>query len=139
MKKVYIAGPFFNPRQVATVEMVEAALEQRAHCLTYFSPMRMGILSPSKQDAKRIFDGNIKALKECDSMIAIIDDRDTGTIWEMGYAYATGIDTITFTNNDYGLNVMIGQSIRAHCVTESQLLLAIDDTNWRNVPVHPMF
>ncbi|MBO4522299.1 MAG: nucleoside 2-deoxyribosyltransferase, partial [Methanomicrobium sp.] len=38
----------------------------------------------------RIFEYNLKALDECDIVVAVVDgaDADSGTAWEIGYAYA---------------------------------------------------
>ena len=50
----------------------------------------------NKEEQVRIFSENLRALKNADIIVAIIDgaDADSGTAWEMGYAYALGKQVI---------------------------------------------
>jgi nucleoside 2-deoxyribosyltransferase len=45
----------------------------------------------NKEDQVQIFSENMRALENADIIVAIIDgaDADSGTAWEMGYAYAS--------------------------------------------------
>jgi nucleoside 2-deoxyribosyltransferase len=57
-----------------------------------FLPQEMGDDSHTrdKEEQSRIFSENLHALEKSDIIIAIIDgaDADSGTAWEMGYAFA---------------------------------------------------
>jgi len=46
----------------------------------------------NNEEQVRIFSENMRALQNADIIVAIIDgaDADSGTAWEMGYAYANG-------------------------------------------------
>ena len=121
-KKVYIAGPFFNQVELEFVQEVEFILESAG--IQYFSPRSEGVLIEMKDKEKaaaleRIYQSNIDNICECNTMIAIIDGRDPGTIFEIGYMTALkdlfqNRKIITITNQDFGMNVMICQSVDAH-------------------------
>lgn len=120
--KIYLAGPFFNDQQVLLVKDLENFLESKGHRL--YSPMKDGGLlkkgdSPSTK--VRIFAENVGAIKWSDLVVAIIDDRDSGTIWEMGYAFGINKPVIAFTNKGYGLNVMLTEAVYSFCKDKNEL------------------
>lgn len=47
-------------------------------------------------------------------MVAVIDDRHPVVSWAMGEAYCRGIPIISYTNYDYGINIMLMASILKH-------------------------
>jgi len=115
--KIYIAAPFFNEEQLNTVKLIEIMLEEND--IEYFSPRSEGVLiemTPEEKERKmiEIFDSNIDNLEECDAMIAIIDDWDTGTVFEIGYFYGLLKPIFTYSNHNYGLNVMVRQAVNSH-------------------------
>ncbi len=114
---IYIAAPFFNAKQIDFVMAIEHILEE--YDLEYFSPRSFGVIKHLSEEQKanrikKIYDCNVEKICESDMLIAVIDDLDTGTIWEMGYATALDIDIISISNHDHGLNVMLANSVRAH-------------------------
>lgn len=154
---IYIAAPFFNEKQLNMVRGIEDLLHDRADLIrgsvpftidrltpTYFSP-RLGNHAlemnatisrgekPSQASKAAVFKDNVEHLQIADLVIAVIDDRDTGTIWEMGYfAGHHGLRdpdrpiVITVTGNDYGMNLMLALSIDAHCKGLPRLKEALD-------------
>ena len=123
--KVYIAAPFFNPEQLEVVQRIEALLKD--HDIAYFSPRFDGTLRnmDAKERAKKMgamFRSNVDHMDWCTHCIAVIDDYDTGTVWEMGYLYATHKSIITYSDNYHGINVMLNEAIDAHCVTYDTLV-----------------
>ena len=92
MDKVYIASPLFNPTQIARIKEIEEICEVSE--IEYFSPRlaQFGSVEEglTEENAKLIFDNNVEEVKNCDTLIAILDDKDTGTAWEIGMAYALG-------------------------------------------------
>lgn len=131
---IYIAAPFFTPKQVAFVESIEKALDNER--IKYYSPRSEGVLMDLSETARRktkkdIYERNVQMIKECNYMVAIIDDRDIGTIWEMGYATAYGIPVTTISNQDYGLNVMLAESVQAHVLDIDCLMKAILNPEYR--------
>lgn len=111
--KVYIAAPFFTDEQIKIVESVEAALES---CdIEYFSPRSEGTLSKMSRDEqessrKSIFDSNVNNMGLCTHMIACVEHKDTGTIWEMGFMYAQSKPIIMFSADLSKINVMLAES-----------------------------
>ena len=131
---IYIAAPFFNREQILFVEEIENALKNKK--LKYFSPMREGVilkdLSPKERqlNAKKVYSSNINGIIYSHAMIAVIDDFDPGTIFEIGYGTCykevsgDAFCVITLTKQNYGLNVMLSQAIDAHTLSIEQAILA---------------
>jgi nucleoside 2-deoxyribosyltransferase len=119
MIKVYLAAPFFTPAQQQTLTAVEESLMTCSNVELY-SPRQDGIVLnalPQEERAgkcREVFETNCARLDWCDAVLAIIDGRDAGTIWEMGYAHARNKDIVTYTAHDYGLNVMLQECVIAH-------------------------
>lgn len=125
---IYLASPFFTPKQLSTVVRLEAMLTERN--IDFFSPRLHGVdmskLSEYERKygiaASRVFGGNISSMDEADAMIACIDDRDQGTNFEIGYYYANNVGSaglrcrslVTFSGYDYASNLMISQCANAH-------------------------
>jgi nucleoside 2-deoxyribosyltransferase len=64
----------------------------------------------TKEDHKRCFFLNNHGLKCCRLILANVEGLDTGTIWEMGAAYAYGKQVVVYSPNpDRKLNVMLAQ------------------------------
>ncbi len=117
--KVYIAAPFFSPVQAATVLALENLLV-RGDGIAYYSPRDEGMLKDMTETERKermtyIFERNKEMINWCTHVLAVIDDYDTGTVWEMGYACALGKKIVTFTDHYYDINVMLNESIVAHC------------------------
>ncbi len=114
----YLAAPFFKPEEKAVVEKLEKEIEEVGFRL--LSPRRSGVLfdmSPEhrKESARKIFAQNVMDIEDCDIMIAVIDDRDTGTVWEMGFCHGLGMRHIfTYTEHDYGVNIMLKGCVSGH-------------------------
>ena len=135
--KIYLAGPFFNEKQLATIELIETQLDKLG--FDYFSPRKGGgkiehlPLEQKKKESKRIYQSNIDAIMECNILLAVIDGRDTGTIFEMGYLRGAHDFAnefwkngpwrylVTYTDENYGLNIMIKEAVDAHLIGEHDL------------------
>ena len=92
MKRFYLASPFFTERQRDTVCKVANILRAAGH--EVFVPMEHKIedawsYSP-KEWAEKVFAMDVDAIRACDEMIALYYGlySDTGTAFEIGYAYA---------------------------------------------------
>ena len=151
MLKIYLAGPFFNDKQIATIEAIENEFDK--YGFDYFSPRKSGgvisHLSPEDRtkESKKIYDSNVSEMINANVIFAIVDGRDTGTVYEMGYfraltdhfKYKTEQSSkdlkrysITYTNENFGLNIMLKESVDAHVVGESDLrsFCGIAAANW---------
>jgi len=92
MNRIYLASPFFNPTEIEAVEKVEQILKEKG--LNVFSPMdnQMEDLEPeSRHWSIETFMNDVKFINWCDVVVAIYHGNysDSGTAWEMGYAYGT--------------------------------------------------
>lgn len=83
----------------------------------------------SSDHTSEIFAENLAALAAADVVVAIIDggaDTDSGTAWEMGYAYAQGIPVIALRTDfrqvgaSERVNLMLEE---AACVTDRAEML----------------
>lgn len=127
MKRIYIAAPFFNPEQLALVQTMEEICANIPN-MKFFSPRSIGVLKDMtleerKAMMQKIFDGNVLNMNSCDGLIALLDHKDTGTTWELGYAYMRSKITMPryrvfgFTSNpDVNINVMLAKGMEAHAV-----------------------
>lgn len=107
--RIYLAGPFFNVSERWLVEVVRDEL--RALGSSPWSPIdevgRGGL-----EVAQKDLDG----LLECDSVLALLDHEDPGTVFEVGWAVRHGIPVIgygTNINND-GTKMMAGTAVELH-------------------------
>lgn len=122
--KIYLAGPFFNEEQEERIEAIEQLLEKN-HC-DVFSPRQASKITKgcSQQDMIDTFNGNITHIDEADLVLAILDGNDTGTMFEVGYAYANKIPTLYFNETrpkDKGPNLMLALSTDLPYLMDTEL------------------
>lgn len=99
MEKVYIASPFFNDEQLKRVEMMEDRL--RLNHIDFFSPrLEQAHTEDGHFNGPAIFKNNVDSINSCTTLVAIIDDKDTGTAFEIGYALAQGKRVILVMHQD---------------------------------------
>jgi len=82
-RRVYLAGPFFNLPQQWMIRETLSALESLG--AEVFSPLHDVGFHP---DYRRIADLDLKGLRECNVVLALVDGSDPGTLHEIGYAKA---------------------------------------------------
>ena len=126
--KVYIAAPFFNPQQLETVKRIERQLDRER--INYYSPRSEGILQDMNPEAQKksktvIYNTNVQALDDCTHMIAWIDDRDTGTIFEVGYFAGVQKDIILYVHDTSKISVMLAEAAIAVCDDLYKLKLSL--------------
>lgn len=111
MKKIYLAGPFFNPEQVSVASRIEILC--CTNNLEFFSP-RLECLCPpdaAQEQRTNTFQLNVQHIREASYIFARIDDFDPGTMWELGYAFAHHIPAYAYTTfPGRGLNLMLAES-----------------------------
>ena len=89
--KAYIAGPLFSQHERDWLQHIDSICFDRN--IETFLPHRdigEATTGPINEDNMQIVWSDKKGIEECDFMIATLDgqDVDSGTSWEMGYAYA---------------------------------------------------
>jgi nucleoside 2-deoxyribosyltransferase len=89
---IYIAGPFFNPEQLAIIEDIKKVLQFSG--LEYFSPKDECMYEPGVTTPEQVLDINVRALEQTDLTICVTDGRDPGTMFEAGWCYAKSVPII---------------------------------------------
>jgi nucleoside 2-deoxyribosyltransferase len=129
---VYLAAPFFTPAQLKTVEQIEEAINEAG--LVFYSPRHDGVLQSMtpeerKANAKKIFRLNCSNIIHADAILAVLDEKDTGTTWELGFGYykrryntaSSKFRIFAYTSEAKAMNVMLQQSFDATAVGLPQL------------------
>ena len=90
MKKIYLASGWFNPVQAEELTNLENIFDERNDYFDLASPRRIFFFSPnaSKEVQDATFEGNLHHIQTADFLLVNTRDKDIGTIWETGYAYA---------------------------------------------------
>lgn len=94
--KVYIAGPFFNKEERDRMDRLKEYLT-RFKDFEFFFPMDSIVAKatelPNHEWAKKVFESDKDEILKSDMVIAIYDKHysDSGTAWELGYAYGLNI------------------------------------------------
>ena len=85
--KIYLSGPLFSQGEIAWGKRVKAFLEE-----TFVNAEIIWPHEIASDVAKQIFHANLKAMNDCDLMVAILDGSqvDDGTAWEVGYFFSQG-------------------------------------------------
>jgi nucleoside 2-deoxyribosyltransferase len=111
--KIYMAGPLFSTAELAFNRELADLLRKQGHDV--FLPQEH---EQRKDLPKAIFESNLKGLDWAEAVVACLDgpDPDSGTCWELGYAYAKGKLAIVY-RTDFRLfegsdpiNLMMGES-----------------------------
>ncbi len=88
--RVYLAAPLFSEAERSYNATLAARLEE--NLFEVYVPQEAGDDSGTRGNPAQdiLFEKNLQALKDADIVVAIIDgaDADSGTAWEMGYAFA---------------------------------------------------
>lgn len=110
-RHVYLAAPFFNDTQRNVCSFIE---RHERDTLPIYSPrIDGGVLTPDATNEQReaIFTSNTDAIDDASWVLAVIDDFDSGVIWEMGYAWGQAVPTLGYSDvPGRGLNVMLAGS-----------------------------
>jgi len=91
--KIYLASPFFNSTQYSYLLKILNILKK--YDLNVFSPFHeIGVGDPLT-----IAEKDLKALKDSDLVLALLDDLDPGTIFEIGFARAREIQVMILSES----------------------------------------
>ena len=94
---IYIAGPFFTDKERAFLKNLIRSVKKMFPNEELFIPMEHFIPNgenlSNNEWAEAVFKMDVEALNKCNHIIAAYSGlySDTGTAWEIGYAYAKGI------------------------------------------------
>jgi len=88
-QKVYLAAGWFNPVQAEELDRLEAICDDR-EWIDLSSPRRIFVCPPDapKETQDATFMGNLEHIASSDFLLVNTRDKDIGTIWEAGFAFA---------------------------------------------------
>lgn len=101
---IYLAGPFFTDEETFFIKKAESILRNKG--FDVFSPREHkidgGEFMPNNEWGEKVFALDVEALDGCDVVVAMYHGMysDTGTAWELGYAYANDKPVILVCLND---------------------------------------
>ncbi|MEJ5362414.1 MAG: nucleoside 2-deoxyribosyltransferase [Spirochaetota bacterium] len=133
-KWIYFAGSLFTAAERQYNESLAQYIEQAGYAVYLPQKECQGISS-----ANDIFHRCIKGLDNAWCVVAVVDgaDVDSGTCFEMGYAYAKGIPVIGVRTDfresadDGHLNLMLSQSIATLCFVSSLETISIEEIGYK--------
>lgn len=104
-KKIYLASPFFNEKELNIYRDVIARL--RAKGYEVYVPQEFEIENAwsisNREWGKKIFEKDVSELNSCDIVMILNFGMysDSGTAWESGYAYALGKTCVQVLCGDF--------------------------------------
>jgi len=133
MKKIYLASGWFNPVQAEELTRLEQIFDDRSDYFNLASPRRIFVCPPNapKEVQDETFDGNLHHIKTSDFLLVNTRDKDIGTIWEAGYAFAFDKPIIYFCAglpDGAKFNLMLARSGIRVCTSFEQLEDYLDRT-----------
>jgi nucleoside 2-deoxyribosyltransferase len=109
-RSIYLAGPFFTTSQRWLIAEAYRILTDFG--LAVFSPFHdIGLGSPAK-----VVHQDLNGLDASSLVYAIVDGIDPGTLFEIGYARAKGIDVVALAESHSGesLTMLFGSQCRVY-------------------------
>jgi len=91
MRTVYLAAPLFTEAELDFNRKLRDRIKSSGFNV-FLPQVDSNNIEDKKNRQKIIFDKNLKAIENSDLLVAVVDgtDVDSGTAWEIGYAYARG-------------------------------------------------
>ena len=126
MKKIYLASGWFNPVQAEELTNLEGIFDSRSDHFELASPRRIFVCPPNapKEVQDETFNGNLHHIETADFLLVNTRDKDIGTIWEAGYAFAFKKPIIYFCAGlpeGAKFNLMLARSGIKVCTSFKQL------------------
>ncbi len=126
MKTVYLAAPLFSGAELDFNRKLRDEIKKAG--FNVFLPQEdSNNIKDEKNRQRIIFDKNLAAIDKADILVAVIDgaDVDSGTSWEIGYAYALGKPVLGLRTDfrtlgiEGTVNLMIERSVAlCSCIPE---------------------
>ncbi len=128
MKTIYLAAPLFSEAECDFNRKLRDEI-RRVGFMVFLPQEDSNNVKDEKKRQEIIFNKNVAAIKKSDMIVAVIDgtDVDSGTAWEIGYAFARGIPVLGLRTDfrtlgiEGTVNLMIERSITLF-YTVSELL-----------------
>lgn len=111
MKKIYLAGGWFTPEMEEEHTRVYNAIKND---FNVFNPRLESLVDENSTNdhMTQTLIGNVENIKNADIVLVIYDYKDTGTIWEAGFAYANKKPIIYYAEklNGKPFNLMLAKT-----------------------------
>ena len=129
--KIYLASGWFNPTQAEELTRLESIFDQREGFFDLASPRRIFVCPPNAPQSVQddTFEGNLHHISTSDFLLVNTRDKDIGTIWEAGYAYAHKKPIIYFCAGlpeGAKFNLMLAKSGIKVCTSFKELEVYLD-------------
>jgi nucleoside 2-deoxyribosyltransferase len=120
---IYLAGPFFNIKQLWLIEELRRIF--RGFDLRVFSPFH----NVGRGAAQDVAPADLEAIHKSRLVFACVDDLDSGTLFEIGYARARDIPVVGFyeQTNSEDLKMLQGTG----CVLLTDFVTSIYTAVWQ--------
>jgi nucleoside 2-deoxyribosyltransferase len=119
-KRIYFAAPWFTDKAKVLYDYCREvdAFADELNRYSIFYPMCMEVCSPEKA-----FEGDVAEILACDALIALVDDKDIGTAWEIGMAFALGkpIYLVGFDESTFEKRTNLMLAFSGKCFTVDKL------------------
>ncbi len=137
VKQIYLAGPLFSQAERDFNRNLRDRLVEMGFGV--FLPQEDGednIETRMHERQMCIFENDVRGIDEADMVLAVLDggsDVDSGTAWEMGYAYAKGkkvlgLKTDFRTFGEEGIiNLMMEMSVEVLARDVEEILRILED------------
>lgn len=91
MVKFYLAGPWFNENQMNFIKQAEQAAikaKEDGAKINVFMPRIDTVSTMEKEGPKSVYNLNKKEVKKSKYIVALLEEKDVGTAFEIGMAVA---------------------------------------------------
>jgi len=127
-KTIYIAGALFTPGQRSYLEKIDNLCTSSGF-KTYLPHRDAGLFDRKTTPPDFFFNKDLEEIGKCDIVIAVLNglEIDSGTMWEVGYAYSKSkiiiglIEDTRIFNKTQQLNPMISGSVKKICSNLDEL------------------
>ncbi|MEF9477159.1 nucleoside 2-deoxyribosyltransferase [Chryseobacterium sp. 1B4] len=121
-----MAGPFFTVSERFLINEIYSILN--GFDVDIFSPFHDAGIPVFKEDFEKIAKIDIDNLNNCDAVLAVISGNDPGTLFEVGYAKASGKKVILLCENYKENDLFMFKG--TDCEITSDLSTAIYKVSW---------
>ena len=123
--KMYLASGWFSPAAAAELDQLEEYFGE-LEGVDMAAPRQIFVCPPNapKEVQDQTFEGNLDHIEASDFVFVNTRDKDIGTIWEAGYAYALGKPIIYYCAGlppNAKFNLMLARSGVKVCTSFEEL------------------